>query len=975
MQFNFKMFQKLMPNRVRNILIVSSSYDAFIMEEDEGVLEHVFMRYRGISLIEPPIFTVVESSEEALEHIKVKKFDLVIAMPRMLGMNTVDFGYSLKKIAPDLPIVLLIHSVRNLPLYKNIEGAIDKIFVWSGNRNILWAIVKWLEDKLNTPHDTKMAMVRVLIVVEDNPAAYSSLLPILYRAISKQTQEVLDDGLNEEHRLLKLRARTKILLAGTYEEALQLYHDYRPYLIGIFTDRSYPMDGKLDDTAGVKFLKHVKLEMSDLPLLLLSSNPNDEKEAFEIDVCFKDKNSPSLHQEIIKFLTDHMGFGKFEFKMPNGEVVIKVGTLNELEKVLKTIPGESLMYHVALNHFSNWLLARSEISLALKFRAQRYSDFSDIDEIRDYLVSNLYAKRVERQKGVVTQFRANEFDIDNTYLRIGDGSFGGKARGLAFIAKFIHENIEQFDEFDDVNIIIPKTLVLSTDCYDEFIENNNFSDFAKSNYSDEEIRKYFLEASLSKKMRKNLGTFLKEANFPIAVRSSGLLEDNQVEAYSGLYSTYMLPNNSANINTRVAQLEGAIKLIYSSVFSKKAKAFAFSTQRRVEEEKMAIMIQQVLGKRFGQYFYPAISGMAQSYNYYPLYHMRADEGVVDISLGLGIILDEDGQSLRFSPKYPQNLPQFSLVNDILKNTQKAFYALDLSINDDLPQDGCCLSEKFSLQRREIVDAKDEPFVNMMCSSYIPSEHVIRDSFGLGVPIVTFASILKYDKIPLPQIISRILDLSKIGFGGEVEIEFAVNYDEKSKKTDLILLQGRPLAFNDIDKEIKLNDSDIDNAICYSKSALGRSSIGKIEDIIIVDPDKFNAKTSVQIVSEIASFNYELEKENRKYLLVGLGRWGSSDHCLGVPVSWHDISSVVAFVEAANDTFRADPSSGTHFFQHITQLGLTYMTVYQQNEFVDWEWFKSQKIIRKTDNIYHVRTARPLEIKIDIRKNCGVILGR
>ncbi len=971
-----KVYQTLMPKRIRDILIVSSPYDAFVMEEDGGIIEHVFTTFRGLSLVEPPRFTTVTTSEDALNELHDKKFDLVIIMPRFSGMDVVVFGKEVKRIIPNLPVVLLVQSRLSLNRYMSIVDpeSIDRIFIWSGNRTIMWAIVKWIEDEENVEHDTKLAMVRVLILVEDSPYHYSSLLPILYDSIVQQSQAIVDDTLNEEHRLLKLRARPKILLASNYENAVKLCDKYRPYLLGVFSDTRYHMNGKEEPLAGVRLLEKIKYEMPHVPILLLSTEGKNRESAIRLEAYFQDKNSKTLHQDIKNFLVDHMGFGDFIFRLPSGKEVGRASNLLGLEKKLKTVPRESLLYHVALNHFSSWLMARGEIDIALKFRGQRYSNFQGIDEIRDYLVASLHERRMRQQEGVVSSFTASEFDSEQMFLKIGDGSLGGKARGLAFMAKYLQRRLSSFEEFENVIITIPQTLVLTTDCFDKFIEENNLSNFAQVECSDEVAASRFINAKLPTYIEECLRSFLEVTTHPLAVRSSSLLEDSRDEPYAGLYKTYMIPNNHPDIEEQVSQLSIAIKLVYASIFYEGPRAYSRNTQHRTEEEKMGVVIQQIIGRKYGDYFYPAISGTVQSYNYYPFSNMKADEGIAQIAIGLGKIVVEGGQALRFSPKFPQSLPQFSKVDDILKNSQKYFYALKLNydIND------LWLDEDVTLARREIEDANDEIPVKMLSSSFSSEDYRLRDYYDgkTGSPVVTFASVLKYDKIKLPQVLSKLIELGREGFGCELEMEFAINLtNNPKKKHEFVLLQARPMTIPYDDLDVEITEEDQKKAICYSTNALGIGVFENISDIILVKPDSFSFKTTLKTVKEISDINVRLDKENRKYLLVGPGRWGTSDHSLGVPVSWQDISAVGAIVEATTKTFRADPSQGTHFFQNITSLGIIYLTVYGEKDYIDWSWFMSQEYVHEAEFVRHIRLSEPLKLKISGKKNQGAILHK
>lgn len=975
----YKTFQKLMSHRITSILIISSPYDAFIMEEDGGMLEHVFANYRGASLTRPPTFTVVPTAREALTILKKEKFDLVIIIvPKFLGMDPVLLGREIKMIDAQLPVVLLAHGMKGLSQYTQGElpkDSIDNIFVWSGNRHIMWTIVKWLEDRMNAAHDTQFAKVRVLILIEDSPYYYSSMLPILYKAIVQQTQAALGESLNEEHRLWKLRARTKILLAKNYEEGMQLYHRFKPFLLGVFSDTRFPREGIFDEEAGLKFISHVKSELPTLPMLLMSTDSVNKEKAKLIHANFQDKNSPSLHLDVRRFMIENMGFGDFVFRLPNGLEVARANNFLALEKALSYIPDESLYYHVSRNHFSNWLMARSEISLASKFSPVTPKDFNDdVSAIRKYLIESLRERRIAEQRGVITLFNSDDFDTECEFMRLGDGSLGGKARGLAFMSKFLTENQNLFKDMPNIDVTLPKTLVITTDYYDQFIEENNLQEYARIQCPDEEIAAKFAIARLPEGLENNLKIFLERIpKVPLAVRSSSLLEDSRDWPYAGLYSTYMVPNDQHNFHERLRQLMLAVRLVYASVFFESPKAFSRTTQHRTEEEKMAVVIQAITGQQHGEYFYPTLSGVAQSYNFYPLAPMTAEDGIAHISMGLGKIVVEGGQAIRFCPKYPQILPQFASVDETLKNAQQFFYAIRLKSHNGL----LGATENEDVTRRDIHHHVEDEALKTIASSYYPLEHRLRDTTpGKGtIPVVTFASILKYNQIPLPELISRVLDMAKKGFGSDVEIEFAVNMPRhENEKVKFTLLQTRPLTTSYENQNIEISADEISKALCYSTSALGKNLTTEIRDVVIVKPGVFSGKTSLQIAEDISKVNASFIHENKKFLLIGTGRWGSSDKHLGVPVAWKDISQVGGIVEAATESFKVDPSQGTHFFQNITSQGIIYLTVRKVEDVLNWDWFLNQELVSETEYIKHVSLSHPLNIKVNGKKNHGIVLA-
>jgi CheY-like chemotaxis protein len=971
---SFKVFHELMAKKVTDILLVSSPYEAFIMEEEGRLAERIIHEYRGLNLSRPPMLTWASSAKEALDALSRKKFDLVITMPRVDDTDAFILGRQIKNKFPELPVFLMIQNTsRHLLEQDYMDGnSIDRLYVWNGNSDLLLALIKNREDQMNVASDTQRARVRVIIMVEDSPIYYSSLLPLLYKEIVTQTQAVMEESLNDEHRILRMRARPKILVAQTYEEALDLYQKYKPYLLSVLSDVRFPRNGKIDDTAGFNLLTRIRTENPDLPLLNFSSEEANRKQALKIPAVFLNKNSPTLHSEIRSFFMQYLGFGDFIFKLPSGLEIGKASNLREMQDILPAIPDESVYYHATRNHFSSWLMARSEIMLASKLKPVKVSDFESLKEVKHYLVACIHERRKGRQKGIITEFDSGHFDPETDFVKIGKGSMGGKARGLAFISNRLKESAAALEKFKDVDIYVPKTLVISTDGFDSFVNENNFGEVATGEFSDEEINRLFLEAQIPQWLKLNLELYLKHAGYPLAVRSSSLLEDAQFQPFAGIYKTFMIPNNHPHLATRLEQLILAIKLVYASTYSESARAYVKSTYHRIEDEKMGVIIQQLTGTDYAGYFYPAISGMAQSYNYYPIAYMKPEEGLAHIALGLGKIVVEGGTALRFSPKYPQFLPQFSAVEDILENAQRFFYALKLTgFPDDL-----ALREDATLERLDIDDAVHHAPVRHVCSTYSAQDHRIRDGVqSSGYPVCTFASVIKYQSFPLAEILADILRIGRQGMGCPVEVEFAINLTfANDLKPSFELLQVRPMAINQYNLEVEINKDDIANAFCYSTMALGNGCFEEIEDIIFVNPDSFDAARTIDIAAEIGKLNKELVSQNRKYLLIGPGRWGSADRWLGIPVRWTDISGVGAIVETTIENLKADPSQGSHFFHNITSLGISYLNTAERGEdFIDWKWLQSLPTNKETTYLRYVTPQKPLTIKIDGKQSKAVIL--
>jgi len=965
-----------MTNKIREILLVSSPYDAYVMEEDGRLASRIINEYHGLNLSQPPRVTRTSSAYAALEYLNEKKFDMVITTPHLEEMDAYSLGRAIKKVKPELPVILLAQSLRGLspqPEDKNGQG-IDKVFIWSGVPDFLLALVKNAEDRLNVDFDTKKANVRVLLLVEDSPLYYSSFLPLIYQEVVKQTQAVLEVGLNEEHRLLTMRARPKILLAVNYEEAIELYERYQPYIFGVMSDSRLPKEQKLDDDAGFLLLSQMRKDIPDLPLLLMSSESGNQEKAGKIPAVFLDKNSPNLLPEIHKFFLGHLGFGHFIFRMPDGTEVDRASNLRELEEKAAQIPEDSLWYHAKRNHFSNWLMARSEIGLASAFRAVQASEFSSAEEMREYIVSNLHGLRRWRQKGVVAQFNKSYFDPDvSDFVKIGQGSLGGKARSLAFMSALLQEDPAIYEKYKDINIEIPKTLVISTDAFESFVSKNHLHRFAVEDVPDQEVADAFLHAEMPDWLIQELAFYLSQVKYPLSVRSSSALEDLQFQPYAGLYETYMIPNNHPDPSVRLKQLINAIKLVYASTYYESPKAFARHTSNRPQEEAMAVIVQKLTGKECGDYYYPAISGVAQSHNFYPIPPMKREDGIAYLALGLGKTVVEGERALRFSPRHPTSMPQFSTVDDILSNAQRYFYALKIrSYPEELT-----FHRYSNLERREVDDAEEEFPVRVLASTYIPDEHRIRDSGYLkGPKILTFAQILKYNVFPLPPLLNDFLDLGRRAMGCPVEIEFSATLSpNQAQKSSFFFLQMRPMVADMEPFEVKITPQDVEKAFCFSTQALGNGRNNDLADILYVKPEDFKPESTVAIAKEISRLNAELVKEKRPYLLVGPGRWGSADRWLGIPVQWHDISGVGAIIELRGALLRADPSQGTHFFQNITSLGIHYVTVSEGSEDrFDWESIRSLQAVRETQFLRHVRMDKPFLLKIDGKTSQCVMIA-
>ena len=972
---HFKIFHELMQFKVQEILLVSSLYDAFLMEEDGSLATRLIQEYHGLNLSKAPRISRVSSTGEALSAVRARPFDLVITMPYLGGMNAFELGVEIKKIRPEIPVILLAHNLRStLADRHETRHGVDRTFLWCCEADLLLALIKNVEDHRNVDDDIERAMVRVIIYVEDSPLYRSLFLPLIYREVVRQTQSVLDESLNERHRLLRMRARPKILMATNYEEAMQLYEKYKPYVFGIISDARFRKDGELRGDAGAMFLAHVRGEVADLPLLLVSSEPENLEVARKLPAVFIDKSSPFIRDEIHDFFLNHLGFGDFIFRLPDDTPIGHASTLHEFEEQLRLIPDASLTYHAGRNHFSNWIMARAEVALARRLHSDYISNIDRPEELREDLVFKVHSLRKLRQQGVVVKFSAADYDPDiMDFVKIGNGSMGGKARGLAFMWARMQKAYQEQTLLSEFAVTIPRTCVITADGFDAFVAENNLH--YQKEMPDEMVGDLFLDAKLPSWLRKELAAFLKRSTAPLSVRSSSLLEDAQFRPYAGLYSTYFLANNHEDFDERLSQLEGAVKLVYASTWFESPRAFSRSTSQG-REDSMAVIIQQVVGSDNDGYWYPAVAGVAQSHNFYPVMGMKAREGIAHIALGIGKTVVEGEKSLRLSPAHPKRLLQFSTVEEILDNCQRQFDAIDMYANS------CFQRQGSNLVKRDVQEAQEELPVRILSSTYIPEEHRIRDSQLPGVRIMTFAQILKYKTFPLAGILSELLQLGRDGMGCEIEIEFAVDLHPEIARSTFYFLQIRPMVTGSERADVQICDEEVAEACCFSRQALGHGIFTAIRDIVCVDSATFEPAATPAIATEIGQVNKRLALERRPYLLVGPGRWGSADPWLGIPVQWSNISGVGAIIELRNASLRVDPSQGSHFFQNITSLGIPYLTVTEsetvekrgrEQDFFDWEWLYAQGDTRKGRYVSHVRLERPLIVKCDGKRLEGCLL--
>jgi CheY-like chemotaxis protein len=971
----FKLFHELMHWKVRDILLVSTPYDAWILEEDCRLSERIITEYRGLNLSKPPRLTWVRSAEEALAALDKKTFDLVLTMSYLSDMDPGELGRKIKTKAPALPVVLLSHMMlaseycldRTTP-----SPGIDRHFIWSGNTDILVALIKSAEDRMNADRDTRAAGMRVILLVQDSPFFLSSLLPILYSEVVSQTQALIESGLNHEHRLLTMRARPKILIAGSYEEALELFEHFGPYVLGVISDVNIRREEQTDRLAGLDLLGYIQRERFDIPLLLTGMR-DDQPAAERVCASFVDKLSPFLQNQVRSFFKEQLGFGEFIFRRPDGSAIDRADNLRTLAEGILSIPDDAFVLHCQRNDFSRWLFARTEIVLASKLRPLSDDDFPDLASHRRYLADIIQTRHRRRHMGIVANFDAADRDPEIEFSKIGKGSLGGKARGLAFAGSLLRHNPQLHQAFGTMRIRIPQTLVITTEGFDRFVEEDGLAALASTDLPDEAIAAKFLAGTITEELHDTLRTFLQHARYPLAVRSSSLLEDAQLHAYAGLYRTYMLPNDHPDLEQRLTHLIQAVKLVYASTYFRGPRAYAKRVGHRTEEEKMAVIIQQLVGSRYGDFFYPAISGVAQSYNYYPQSRIKPEDGIAVIALGLGKMVVSGERSLRFCPKYPKLLPQRSSVDDILAFAQRGFYALRLG---HWPQLG--LDEGATLVRRELSAATEEAPLRFLNSTYVPEEHRIRDTIQVpGVRVLTFAAVLKYGLWPLAEILREMLALFEEGMGRPVEIEFSLDFTAADQSAaEFVLLQVRPMTAREASAQVSIADAEIGPAICFSQNAIGNTCDSTVTDILYVKPDLFEAAHTRKVATQVAELNALLERAGRKYVLVGPGRWGSEDPWLGIPVQWTDISGVAAIIETTSAELKVEPSQGSHFFHNLAALEISYLCVTDAApDTIDWQWLAEQPIVHQTTHVAHLHLSEPLILKVDGRTSRGLLARR
>jgi len=913
-------FHDLMPFKVHEILLVATLYDAYCIEGEGRFSDHILGEYHQLNLTSMPRVTGVSSQEEAFERLKYKHFDLIIVMMGMDKKTPLKTACRVKEIYPYIPVFLLLNNNRD---YECLESkaeclkAVDHVYVWNGDSKVFFAMVKLLEDKVNADNDTRIGLTRVILLVEDSPIYYSRYLPLLYSVVLEQTQRIIEDVSTDDlYKVLKLRARPKILLAPTYEEALRLFTKYKEYLLCVISDVRFPRNGKLDEMAGVDFIRFVKNEISNLPAVLQSSDPQNAELAHRLKAVFIDKNSESLIQELKSFINYHLGFGHFVYRDQQGKQIAVAKSMREFEQYLRTVPEESLVYHGVKNHFSLWLMARGEIQIAKIINPLKITDFSSPEELREFLIRIIHKYRNEKEKGKIVNFDETAVLDESNIVNFAGGSLGGKGRGLAFINTLIyHFGFSRLTP--NIRIRTPRTSIIGTDEFDIFMERNHLYDVVYQETDYDRIRQAFLNAEISYNLEKKLKVFLKLIDNPLAIRSSSLFEDSLMQPFSGVFETYMLPNNHPDFEERYMQAVHAIKLVYASIYSNDARTYFMAINHKIEEEKMAIVMQEVVGNQYGEAYYPHISGTAQSYNYYPISHMKPEEGLAVAAVGLGQYVVEGERAYRFSPSYPRL--DILTPEELHKNTQVRFYAVDMS------------KKKINLLEGE--DA------GLVCLDISEAE---KHGKALGSP---------------------------------VEIEYAVDLEkDQDGLASFYLLQIKPMVGSRTDYEVDIDRIPRKDILLFSQRSMGNGLIENIQDVIYVEPDLFDKTKTRGMISEIEEINAAMLDLGRKYILIGPGRWGTRDPFIGIPVVWSQISNAGVIVEMSMEEFPLDASLGSHFFHNVTSMNVGYLSVNHKSpgDFINWDIIGEQELVEKKKYFRHVRFARPLQVKMDGKKSIAVI---
>ena len=973
-RFKDTQFANLMTKRIFNVLLVANPYDAFMLEDDGRIDEKIFIEYMNLSLRYPPRFTQVSTEEDTWKQLGNTMFDLVICMPGSDNSDTFDIGRQIKEKYPHIPLVVLTpfsHGIRARMEHEDLS-IFEYVFCWLGNTDLLLSIIKLIEDKMNLEHDINEVGVQMILLVEDSIRFYSSVLPNLYKFVLTQSQEFATEALNEHQRTLRMRGRPKIVLARSYEEAMDLYERFKNNILGIISDARFPREGAVDPLAGIKLLGEIRKSDPYMPLILQSAEESNRAYASRLEASFIDKNSKKMNIDLRDAVSRNFGFGDFIFINPRTmEEVARVHNLKELQNVIFSVPAESLQYHIIRNHVSRWLYSRAIFPVAEFLKQIRWEGLQDIDAHRKIIFEAIVKYRKMKNQGVVAGFKRDRFDRYSNFARIGDGSLGGKGRGLAFIDNMVKHHPE-FDEFENARVAIPKTVVLCTDVFDEFMETNNLYQIALSDADDDVILRYFLKAKLPDRLVEDFFTFFDVVKSPIAIRSSSLLEDSHYQPFAGIYNTYMIPYLDDKYEM-LRMLSDAIKGVYASVYFRDSKAYMQATSNVIDQEKMAVILQEVVGNQYGDRYYPSMSGVARSLNYYPIGDEKAEEGIVNLALGLGKYIVDGGMTLRFSPYHPNQVLQTSEMEIALKETQTRFYALDLrNAGHDFSID-----DGFNLLKLHVKEAEKDGALKYIASTYDPYDQIIRDGlYPGGRKVITFANILQHDVFPLPRILQLALKYGQQEMRRPVEIEFAATMSrEKDKTGTFYLLQIRPIVDSKEMLDEDLTAIPDEKLLLRSNNSLGHGIMNELQDVIYVKTDNYSASHNQEIAWEIEKLNQQFLDEDKNYVLIGPGRWGSSDTWLGIPVKWPHISAARIIVEAGLTNYRVDPSQGTHFFQNLTSFGVGYFTInaFMNDGVYNQDFLNAQPAVYESKYLRHVHFEHPKTAKMDGKKKQGVVL--
>jgi len=967
--------QDLMRFRVQNILFVSSLYESFIMSEDGQLNELILSKFLDLNLSHAPNLSRVSSGSEALALAKERSFDVIITSLQLGDMNAAQLARQVRSAGLDLPVLVLAYDHRELKEFEGRHGfsELEQVFVWQGDARILLAMVKLWEDKVNVEFDSSLG-VPILLVVEDSVRFYSSFLPMIYSEVMKLSQSIFSEGVNLYQRLLRMRARPKILLATTFDEAWSYFNTYGSNVMGVISDIQFPREegGKVSPSAGLELAQRIREARPDIPILLQSSNPEFKESAESVASGFLLKGSPVMLDEIRLYLTDHSFFGDFVFRMGrNGEEVDRAADLRSLLEKLETVPAESIGFHGARHDFSSWLRARGEFALAYRLRPRQVSDYESLEDLREDLIRSIGAYRREQSRSTVADYDPDVLSYAGGIMRIGGGSIGGKGRGLAFATRLV-DGFHLEDRFPGVRIFVPPAVILGTDVFNEFLDGNELRSLSLRSEDESEMEHRFAEARFPWAARQQLASFLFASSHPLAVRSSSLLEDSPYQPFAGIFETLMLPNDHPDPAVRLEELIQAIKAVYASTFSRNSKTFLKATPYRLEEEAMAVIVQKLVGQNRDGLFFPDLSGVARSFNYYPTPPMTSGDGIAAVALGLGKTVVEGSPCFRFCPTYPRHNVEFSTVEDMVNNSQREFWALRLGTSQEVPTG----QEDGRLTRAPLSVAEEYGVLKWVGSTFSPQNNVVYDGLSRdGIRLVSMAPILKLDLFPLAEILKELLEVGASGTSSPVEIEFAVNLNTPpDQPKEFAFLQLRPLSVTRELDAVELEEVPKAGLICESPSALGHGHLDEIYDMIVVDKNTFDRARSQECAVAVSQFNRGLTQADRPYILVGVGRWGSTHSWLGIPVRWADISGAQVIVEAGFKDFRVTPSQGTHFFQNLTSLNIGFFTVNQEmgEGFVDWEWLANQEAVDQIGCVRHIRFDEPVVVTMNGTIQRGII---